>query len=409
MMNKMLRKTASGGSAKPFTAFVNESDTDAAAAVVRAANDVGIADPVVVKANFAEAVRQLTDVPTPKLLMVDLTGVADPLTEIASLADVCDEGTRVVTVGETNDVNLYHSLVALGIQDYLVKPVSSEGLATAFARAEQASAAPAVPDTKLGRLTAVLGARGGVGASTVAVNCAWTMAHEQGLRTALVDLDLFFGTCGLALDLEAGRGFREALENPSRIDGLFIERAMVRESDNLFVLTAEEPLDSPLALNPASIEMLLDHLRSDFRCVVMDLPRYGARTQLASLQPPATAVLVSDPSLGGMRDTMRLAGLIKKSAASATINVVLNRVGAGKTGELSKADFERGADLKVDHVIPYDPKPFAESASSGKPVPKVGSGSKAVKSIRELSRALSGPRAEAAKMSVLQRLLRRRA
>ena len=405
MLTKMLSKSASNGETRPFKAFVNDNDTETA--VIRAAGDIGIADPVVVKAGFAEAVRQLTDVPTPKLLIVDLSGVGDPLTEIASLANVCDEGTRVVTVGEANDVNLYRSLVALGIQDYLVKPVSSEGLATAFARAEQVSAEPETPDSKLGRLTAVVGARGGVGASTLAINCAWTMAHEQGLRVVLVDLDLFFGTCGLALDLEAGRGFREALENPSRIDGLFIERAMVRESKNLFVLNAEEPLDSPLALDPSSIEMLLDNLRSDFQCVVLDLPRFGARTQIAALQPPATALVVSDPSLAGMRDTMRLADVLKKSAPSVEIKAVINRMGASKSGELTKADFERGADLKVDHVIPYDPKPFAASASSGKPVPKVGNGSKVVKAIRELSRELSGPRADAAKMPIWQRLLKR--
>jgi pilus assembly protein CpaE len=234
------------------------------------------------------------------------------------------------------------------------------------------------------------------------------MAHEQGLRVALVDLDLCFGTSGLHLDLEAGRGFREALENPSRIDGLFIQRAMVRESDNLFVLSAEEPLDSPLSVDPSSIEMLLENLRSDFQCVVMDVPRFGVRTQIATLQAPATALVVSDPSLAGMRDTMRLASLFKKSATAAETKVVINRMGASKSGELDKADFERGAELKVDQIIPYDPKPFAASASSGKPLLKVGGGSKAVKAIRELSQLLTGPRVDAVKMPVWQRLLKGR-
>jgi pilus assembly protein CpaE len=406
MLTKILPKSASSAQTKSFSAFVNDNDTQTA--VIRAAGDIGIVDPVVVIAGFAEAVRQLTDVKTPKLLIVDLSGVGDPLTEIASLAEVCDEGTRVVTVGEANDVNLYRSLVALGIQDYLVKPVSSEGLSSAFARAEQVPAEPQISESTLGRLISVVGARGGVGASGLAVNCAWAMAHEQGLRVALVDLDLCFGTSGLHLDLEAGRGFREALENPSRIDGLFIQRAMVRESDNLFVLSAEEPLDSPLSVDPSSIEMLLENLRSDFQCVVMDVPRFGVRTQIATLQAPATALVVSDPSLAGMRDTMRLASLFKKSATAAETKVVINRMGASKSGELDKADFERGAELKVDQIIPYDPKPFAASASSGKPLLKVGGGSKAVKAIRELSQLLTGPRVDAVKMPVWQRLLKGR-
>ncbi len=405
MAKKQLSRAANAAAPRPFAAFVNDNETETA--VKRAAGAIGIADPVVTRVGFTDAVRQLTDVPTPKLLLVDLSGIGDPLAGIASLAEVCDEGTRVVTIGETNDVNLYRSLVALGIQDYLVKPVSSEGLAEAFTRAEQAAEAPQVPESRLGRLTAVVGSRGGVGSSTVAINCAWMMAHEQGLRVALVDLDLFFGTCGLFLDLEAGRGFREALENPSRIDGLFIERAMVRESENLFVLSAEEPLDSPLALNPTSIEMLLEHLRSDFQCVVMDLPRFGARTQMAALQPPSSLVIVSEPSLAGMRDCMRLAALVGKSAPSTDVKVVLNRIGANKGGELTAADFARGAEVKVDCVIPFDPKPFAASAGSGKALAKVGGGSKAVKAIRDLSRSLSGPGAAAANAPFWQRLLRR--
>ncbi|MDV7396632.1 P-loop NTPase, partial [Arthrospira platensis SPKY1] len=93
-------------------------------------------------------------------------------------------------------------------------------------------------------MVAVIGARGGVGATTVAVNCAWLLAHDLELKTALIDLDLYFGSCALALDVEPGKGFREALENPERIDGLFLERAMVRVSDKLFLLAAEDDLET---------------------------------------------------------------------------------------------------------------------------------------------------------------------
>ena len=200
-----------------------------------------------------------------------------------------------------------------------------------------------------GRVIAVVGARGGVGATTIAVNLAWMLAHEQGLRVALVDLDLFFGSCGLTLDLEAGRGFREALENPSRIDGLFIERAMVRADDNLFVLSAEEALDYAITFDPSAIELLIEHLRRDFQAVVVDLPRFAARSQTAMLMPPSSIVLVSEPSLAGMRDTQRLVKLFANGAPKAELSIVLNRVGANKGAELSRGDFEAGAESKAGY------------------------------------------------------------
>jgi pilus assembly protein CpaE len=211
------------------------------------------------------------------------------------------------------------------------------------------------------------------------------LANERKSRVAMVDLDLFFGNCGLALDLQPGHGFREALENPSRIDGLFIERAMVRESDNLLVLTGEEALDYVITFDPSSVEVLLDHLRRDFPYVVVDIPRFAARSQLSMLAAPASVVVVSDPSLVGMRDTQRLVKLFKKNAPQAEIVVTLSRVGANKSAELSKADFEKSAEVKVDQIIPCDLKALALSAGSGKALAKAAPKAPVTTAVRELS------------------------
>ena len=93
-------------------------------------------------------------------------------------------------------------------------------------------------------MTAVIGVRGGVGASTIATSLGWLLGDAEGRSTALLDLDVHFGTGALAFDLEPGRGLTDAIENPSRIDGLFIERAMVKATDKLSVLSAEAPLNS---------------------------------------------------------------------------------------------------------------------------------------------------------------------
>jgi len=368
-----------------FSAFITDDDTRSV--VAQAANDAGHIDAPIVQGAISDAVKQLATASTPKLLLVDLTGSNDPLSDLASLAEVCDEGTQVVTVGDVNDVSLYRSLVGVGVNDYLVKPVSAEILTPALKRVEekpQDEAQGATQGASKGKLICVIGARGGVGATSVAVNCAWTIAHEHRKKVALVDLDVFFGNCGLTLDLESGRGFREALENPSRIDGLFIQRAMVRESDSLYVLTAEESLEHPLSFSTQAVELLLDHLRRDFEYVVMDLPRFGARTQMSVLVPPSSVILVTEPSLAGMRDTTRLATLFKQSGCKADVGVILNRVGANKNAELSKADFERGAEIKISRSIPFDPKVYAECVSTGKPLLKAGARSKAAGVVREI-------------------------
>lgn len=375
--------------ARPFAAFV--ADDDSREAVMRAAAEASVPNPAVASGNIADAIRRLANAPTPQLLVVDLSGCADPMTDIGALADVCDEGTRVIAISDVNDIALYRALIGFGVHDYLVKPVDPAALAASLGRAKdgpQPAAEPAAATT--GRVVAVVGARGGVGATTIAVNLAWMLAHEQGKRVALVDLDLFFGSCGLTLDLEMGRGFREALENPSRIDGLFIERAMIRASENLFVLSAEEALDYAIAFDPSAIELLLEHLRRDFQAVVVDLPRFGARTQTAIMTPPCSIVLVSEPSLAGMRDTQRLAKLFTSLAPKAELSVVLNRCGANKGAELALADFEAGAETKASVVVPFEPKILAATAGTGKPLAKVANGAKSTAALRALTARAGG-------------------
>ncbi|MFO1127371.1 MAG: P-loop NTPase [Rhodospirillales bacterium] len=391
------------GKAKPLACFITDEVTVAAAK--QAVGELGADGALVVQGGIAEAHKRLSKMATPNVLLVDLSGTGDPVDGLASLADVCDEGTVVLTIGDVNDIAVYRNLIGLGIRDYLVKPISTDDLKAAIARALNGDVDPKAAN--LGRLIGVVGAHGGVGATSVAVNIAWLIAQEMKRKVALVDLDIFFGTCGLALDLDVGRGFREALENPSRIDGLFIERAMAREGDNLFVLSTEEPLDHYATLDPGAVELLVEHLRHDFPYVVVDLPRFAARTQLFMLAPPSSLVVVSDPTLAGMRDTSRLVELGKKSAANTDLSVVLNRVGVSKAGELSRADFEKGCECKVAMSIPFDPAPFAAAAGAGKAAAATAGRAKAIKALRELTQVVAGQVRKDDRASVLSRFLKR--
>jgi pilus assembly protein CpaE len=252
------------------------------------------------------AVAYLGEQRSPKLLLIDISGSELPLSDINALADVCEPGVAVIALGERNDCALFRDLLHHGVSDYLVKPITPSLLQRAVMNATDNS--PVVRGgAKLGKLVAVMGARGGVGATMAASSVAWLIAEERRRRVALVDLDLQFGTIALSLDLEPSHGLREALENPNRIDGLLMERILVQHSERLFVLSAEESPDETLLLDyDAALELLVTELRTKFHYVVVDLPRSPGPCTQQVIQSATELLLVTDLSLAGMRDTMRV-------------------------------------------------------------------------------------------------------
>jgi pilus assembly protein CpaE len=236
----------------------------------------------------------------------------------------------------------------------------------------------------------VIGVLGGVGATTVSVSLAWLLAHEYDQRTALLDLDLQFGTCALALDLLPGRGLREAFESPDRIDSMFISSAMVNESDNLFVLGGEEPLDDSLLVSPDSIEMLFEAIEPDFSHLVLDLPHSLVSHQRSLLSRMSNVLLVSDLSFSGMRDSVRLKNLVREAAPDAAVDFVAVE-GQDKRTTIDLGDFERGIESKIAFVVPFDARTTADAANNSKAVPATAGGRKPLlKSFKRIAEQIAG-------------------
>lgn len=343
----------------------------------------------------------------PRLLIVDVSGAEDPDAGIRSLLALCDRSTRIVALGTVNDIGYYRRLTALGVSDYLVKPVEPAALSAALDGAEKPRPIlQAVEPEKPTCVVAVVGARGGVGASTVAVNLAWLSAHERKRSTAIIDLDLQFGTVGLQLDLEPSHGLREALENPERIDGLFVASAMANESENLYVLSAEEPLSEHIHVSPEACDMLVKALPAEMEAVVLDVPAREAIANPALLKNADRIVLVTDFSLVGMRDAGRIAKLCREQAPDAAFHVVVNRAGIGRKDEIPKAEFAKGTDLPLGHVLPFDPRLAVLAANTGRALPRVAPKSPLVKALKALSQDVLRRRDEAAaRPSPVARLL----
>ncbi|MBY6129391.1 pilus assembly protein CpaE [Qipengyuania aquimaris] len=344
------------------------------------------------KGGLRNAVQSLSVSASPNILMVDLSESGDPLNDINALAEVCEPGTVVIAIGQVNDVRLYRDLLASGIHDYLLKPLSASVLRDSLNAAQAVFSAPRGGEAEQVTRhisTAIVGTRGGVGASTLATSLAWLYSAEKNMPTALLDLDVHFGTGALTLDLEPGRGLTDAIDNPSRIDGLFIERAMIRANNNLAILSAEAPINSPLMTDGAAFLQLQEEFRHAFEMTLVDLPRNMLINFPHLLNDVNVVTLVTEMTLASARDTIRLLSWLKTNAAHATPVVVANKVQPG-AAEISKADFEASIERKIDISIPYDQKGAATAAKLGKTFIDANSSGKATAGIKQLGSRIIG-------------------
>ncbi|HXV26021.1 MAG TPA: P-loop NTPase [Alphaproteobacteria bacterium] len=338
-----------------------------------------------------EAMEYLSEAPMPEVLIVDVSDTGKPLSTMLTITAAFAENTKVIAVGSVNDISLYRELIDGGVTDYLVKPITDKALSDAISRERNAPQPiePALGEKLPANVIAFIGTRGGVGASTIAANCAWIVAQERKRQTTLLDLDLQFGTIALALDIEPTRGLREALENPSRIDSLFLSSAAAKLSDRFTVLAAEEAVDGEVHFDPSAIDQLLGEINRSSQFVFVDLPRVGSIGRTRLLQMTSQIVVVTDVTLAGLRDCIRLIAMLERAAPQAKLLVAANR--AGRTENcLSKPEFEKALGRKVDIVLPEDPKALAASVNRGKPLPVVAKSSKFVGSLRQLVRRLDG-------------------
>jgi pilus assembly protein CpaE len=376
-MNAPFNGMRSAALRDPFAAYVCD---DATAEILRpVAVEHGWAPEKVNKGGLRNAVQSLSVSASPNILFVDLSESGDPLNDINALAEVCEPGTVVIAAGQVNDVRLYRDLVASGIQDYLLKPFSPDQLRDAFANAQLTISGPRVNEPSLERphvMAAVIGVRGGVGASTVASSLAWLMGDKTGRTTALLDLDIHFGTGALALDLEPGRGLTDAIENPSRIDGLFIERAMVRANEKLCVLSAEAPINQPMMTDGSAFFQLQEEMRSAFETTVLDLPRQMLVQHPHLVHDAHVCIVVVEFTLAATRDAIRILSWLKSNAPQARVIVVSNRTVAGNAQEISRKDFEKSIERPVDIVIPLDLKAASQAAKLGQPIARAGKNAK---------------------------------
>jgi len=304
---------------------------------------------------------------TPRTLVVDVSGLDQPLSALEELAQVVEPDVRVLVIGDRTDAAFYRQLTrGLGVLEYLHKPLGTEMLARHFGPLITGNAAHAAEAyLRGGRVIAVAGVRGGAGATTVAGNLAWHLAEQSRRHTVLLDCDLHAGGTALLLGARTTNGLRAALEHPDRVDELFVERTAQPVGERLFVLAGEEKLLDEPRIAPGALTRLVAMLRRRFNFVVVDLPaRSGALTRDV-LDLAHQRVLVCDPTLAGAREALRFAALPNAPVQARRAITVLNR--AGQPGALSREQVKQALGEEPDLLIPWLPKLVGPAGDLGEP------------------------------------------
>ena len=363
----------------------DQATLDRVQAVIR---ELQLDDELIVESTLDAALRRIREGLVPRVLILDLADSTAPIAEISAARAVGGADLKLLAMGTVNDVTLFRDLLAAGASDYLVKPPNREVLAAAIEKRGASSGGGG--EGGLGQVVVFTGSRGGVGTSTTAVSCAWLLSEERRERTALVDFDLHFGTVALKLDTDPGSGLCEALEQPSRIDSLFIERAMIKVSETLRILAAEAPVGEPLMIDAGSIDVLLYELRRKFAWVVVDLPRGVTPLQRVVLSAASRVILLCERSLAGLRDTIRIQTWVREQAPQTRL--LLIEAGApGERALVGKSEFEKGVGKSLDATLSYDAKAAGAATNAGQPLPVAAPRSPLLRELRQLVATLAGP------------------
>jgi pilus assembly protein CpaE len=334
----------------------------------------------------AAAIEAFRGAPTPNLIILETLGDRRQLiAQLDTLAEACDPGTKVVVLGHENDISLYRDLISRGVSDYIVAPLDTLSFIARLSELYTVAA------ESLGRIVAIVGAKGGVGASCVAHNLAWSIARGLQMQTVIADLDLPFGTAGLDFNQDPPQGVAEAVFAPDRVDANLVDRLLSKCSDQLSLLAAPATIDRLYDLPESAFDAIIDVLRATSPCTVLDVPHLWSAWTKRVLIGADEVAIVAAPDLASLRNTKALLDALRQARRNdAAPKIILNTVGVQRRPEITPADFAKAIEVELAAVIPFEAKLFGSAANNGQMLAEVEPGSKIVECFDALGRELMG-------------------
>lgn len=334
----------------------------------------------------AAAVAHYQDSPTPNLIVVESSAPRmQLLADLDRLAECCDAGTKVITVGYTNDVILYRELLKRGVSEYLVAPVAPLHLMESISNLYNDPESDPV-----GHVFAFVGAKGGSGSSTICHNASWTLSELLKSSVVIADLDLAFGTTGLDFNQDPVQGIAEALATPERLDEVLLDRLLTKCSENLSIFAAPVVLDKDYEISAEACDTVIDIVRQNVPYVALDLPHTWSAWKRRLLVQADEVVITATPDLANLRNAKNIVDLLRQSRPNdGKPHLVLNTVNMPKRPEISVKEFEAALDLKAVAVIDFDSESFGQAANNGQMVEELYPKAKAVQGFREIAFAIT--------------------
>jgi pilus assembly protein CpaE len=333
------------------------------------------------------ALEAFRNAPTPNVILLETTSDHSVLvSQLEQLSEVCDEGTRVVVIGHRNDILLYRDLIKRGVSDYIVAPIDVLDVVRSISNLYLASVAGPI-----GRVIAVVGAKGGVGSSTVAHNIAWAVAQNFDANTVIVDLDIPFGTAGLDFNQDPPQGIAEAVFSPDRVDGNFVDRLISRCTDRLSLMAAPAVLDRTIDIDEGGMDAVIDHLRQNVPFVILDMPHVWQGWTRRTLIGADAVAIVATPDLASLRNTKNFVDMLRSARPNdAPPRIILNQVGMPKRPEIAPSEFPKALKLDLAAVIPFDAQLFGTATNNGQMIAEVQAKGKITDSFSDLASVLTG-------------------
>lgn len=325
--------------------------------------------------------------PTPNVIIIETERNSDELLAgLDQLSEVCDAGTRVVVIGRINDIVLYRELVRRQISDYLIAPVDVVSIVRSL------SGLFASPEAKpVGRTLAIVGAKGGVGSSTIAHNIGWAIARDLNLDAVVADLDLPFGTAGLDYNQDPPQGIADAVFSPERIDTSFVDRLLSKCTDHLSLLAAPATLDRVYDFGAEAFDTTFDILRISVPCIVLDVPHVWTAWSKRILVGADEILIVATPDLANLRNVKNLMDLLRQARPNDRPPAYcLNQVGVPKRPEIKPSDFAKALESEPAAIIPFDPQMFGTAANNGQMIAEVSAGHRTAETFLHLAQMMTG-------------------
>jgi pilus assembly protein CpaE len=361
---------------------------ETAAAVQSAGEDrrLGKAHLKIQMGGVSAAVEAYRSAPTPNVIVLEADNRTDILAGLDQLATVCDPGTRVVVIGRINDVTLYRELVRRGVSDYVIAPVGAIDIVRSICNLFSAPEAKSV-----GRIIAVVGAKGGVGASTVAHNVAFAIARDLAMDSVVADLDLAFGTAGLDYNQDPPQGIADAVFSPDRVDTAFMDRLLSKCTDHLSLLAAPATLDKVYDFGADAFDSIFDTLRTTMPCIVLDIPHQWSGWTKRALVSADDILIVAAPDLANLRNTKNIFDLLKASRPNDRPPLYcLNQVGVPKRPEINVGEFAKAIESQPIASIPFDPQMFGSAANNGQMIAEINAGHRTTEMFLQIAQRLTG-------------------